>query len=94
MKAGGRLDTLEFGQPITIAIEYDEANIGPLDENSLVLRYWDRDQNRWQDAACGDLEHHPDENRLAVPICHLTEFGLFGEPGGQKIYLPLIEKDQ
>jgi hypothetical protein len=35
----------------------------------------------------------PDANRLAVRICHLTDFGLVGhKAAGQYIYLPLVLK--
>ena len=43
----------------------------------------------WEDAACGAYDRHPDKNWLAVPICHLSQFALFGERD-YLIYLPLV----
>ena len=40
-----------------------------------------------KDAACGAYERHPDEKWLAVPICHLSRFGLFGH---SRVYLPEV----
>ena len=63
-----------------------------MSEGALTLDYWDG--SGWADAAatCTPVsvyDRHPADNWLAVPICHLSEFALFGE-GGYAIYLPLI----
>jgi hypothetical protein len=34
-------------------------------------------------------DRHPNENWLAVPICHLTKLALFGQ---HRVYLPLVIK--
>ncbi|MCJ7703049.1 MAG: 6-bladed beta-propeller [Anaerolineales bacterium] len=78
-----------FETPITVTLGYTETQVADLDENTLVLQYWDG--GSWQDAACGLYDRHPDENWLSVPICHLTEFGWFAE-GGYRIFLPLVTR--
>ena len=78
-----------FLQPVTLTQYYSEADVAEVDENSLTLRYWDTGAGQWLEAACGPYERHPDENWLRVPICHFSDFGLFGSTG-VKLYLPLI----
>jgi hypothetical protein len=78
-----------FEEPVTITIHYTNADVAGLDENALVLEYWDEGTSSWADAACGPYDRHPDEDWLAVPICHLSRFALFGEEQ-QKVYLPLV----
>ncbi len=60
---------------ITITIHYSDEDVAEIDEETLVLEYWNGET--WEDAACGLYDRHPDENWLAVPICHLSEFSLF-----------------
>ncbi len=87
-----------FQQPISVTVHYTDADVTGLDETTLTLDYWDGGQ--WVDAATtcdppSSYDRHPDENWLAVGVCHPTEFGLSGEMGQsqpQKIYLPLILK--
>ena len=77
-----------FSKPVTITIHYSDADVQGVNEISLTLYYWDEGSSAWVDAACGDYDRHPDENWLAVPICHLTKFGLAGVRQ-YDIYLPL-----
>lgn len=72
-----------FSVPITVTIHYSEGDIVGLDENSLMLEYWNG--NEWEDAACGPYARHLDENWLAVPICHLSQFSLFGRQQDQEV---------
>ena len=76
-----------FSVPVTVTLHYADADIAGLDEDSLVLEYWNG--SAWVDAACGDYDRHPTENWLSVPICHLSQFALFGERE-YLIYLPLV----
>ena len=76
-----------FNVPVTITIYYSEADVAGLDEEVLSLHYWNG--SAWVDAACGAYDRHPDENWLAVPTCHLSQFALFGERE-YLIYLPLV----
>jgi len=75
-----------FSQPVTITLHYDETDLGGVDEETLVLDYWDGDA--WVDAACGAYDRHPADDWLAAPICHLSRFALFGER--REVYLPLV----
>jgi len=76
-----------FETPITITLSYTDTQVSDVDEETLILQYWDGWS--WSDAACGPYDRHPAENWLSVPVCHLTEFGWFGE-GDFHIYLPLV----
>jgi hypothetical protein len=66
-----------------------------MDENSLILYTWDQSAHQLVDAAtscapASSYARQPEINRLAVPICHLSEFVLFGEP--YRTLLPLIAR--
>jgi hypothetical protein len=63
-----------------------------LDENTLQLLFWKVSTGNWIDAACGDYDRHPEDNWLAVPICHLSQFALIGEIA--PIYLPIISSNK
>ena len=65
-----------FSVPVTITIHYADGDVIGLDENTLTLETWNPDSGQWEDAACGAYDRHPAENWLAVPICHLSRFGL------------------
>jgi uncharacterized repeat protein (TIGR01451 family) len=67
-----------FTKPVTIAVHYSDESVAGLNEDELVLRYWNGDTSEWENAVCGEYEYHSDENWLAVPICHLTPFALLG----------------
>ncbi len=65
-----------FKTPITITIRYSDDDVDGIDEETLALEYWNYDA--WEDIACGIYDHHPDENWLSVPICHLSALTLSG----------------
>jgi hypothetical protein len=84
-----------FLQPVTITIHYSDADVESIDEDTLAPDYWDGSE--WADAAttCAPVsayDRDPAENWLAVPVCHLSEFALFGEKENE-IYLPLVFRD-
>ncbi|MBN2392488.1 MAG: hypothetical protein JXR84_17290, partial [Anaerolineae bacterium] len=70
--------TLTFNVPITVTLHYTDTDVTGLDEAQLQLQTWDEQASAWVDAACGAYDRHPAENWLAVPICHLSRFALFG----------------
>jgi hypothetical protein len=76
---------------VIITLEYDESSLGGLDEESLLLMYWDESLSQWIDGACGPYDRHPADDWLSVPICHLSEFALVIPPTFS-IYLPLISR--
>jgi CSLREA domain-containing protein len=84
------LPGLTFSVPVTITLHYSEADLGGMDETLLVLERWNDEDHEWVDAACGPYDRHPDEDWLAVPICHLSRFGLFGT---YRVYVPVVMKE-
>ena len=89
-RGGGLLPDFSFKVPVTITLHYDP--VPGMNELDLILQYWDEDTGQWADAVttCAPpttYDPHPNENWLAVPICHLSKFALFGQ---RRIYLPLV----
>jgi hypothetical protein len=82
------LATLAFSSAVTITLQYTDTDILAMEEDQLSLQTWDDATGAWVDAACGAYERHPSQNWLAVPICHLSRFALFGPR--EEIYLPLV----
>jgi uncharacterized repeat protein (TIGR01451 family) len=79
-----------FSKPVTITIYYSDDDVEGISESSLYLYYWTGAV--WDDAACGPYDRHPDENWLAVPICHLSRYGILGT-STHNIYLPLVMRN-
>jgi hypothetical protein len=81
-----------FNSPLTTTITYANADFGGMEEALLGLYYWDEGASTWKDAVTtcpgGVYTRDLNANLLALPLCHLTEFGLFGEP--LHIFLPVI----
>lgn len=69
-------DPVPLDAPITVTVRYSDTDVVGMNENALQLTYWTG--SAWEEAACGEYDRHPDENWLAVPICHLTDFALLG----------------
>jgi uncharacterized repeat protein (TIGR01451 family) len=66
-----------FENPVTITIHYSDDDVAGINETELELLSLTQ-FGAWVDAACGEYEYHPDDNWVAVPICHLTQFVLVG----------------
>jgi hypothetical protein len=86
------LPNLSFERPVTVTIEYSDADLSGLDENSLSLKVWDESAGEWVNAANSCIppsmpDRHLDENWLGVEICHQSRFALFGQ---YQVYLPLV----
>ncbi len=76
-----------FNQPAIVIINYSEQDVRLIsDEGSILLYRWQ--DGIWVDAACGPYIRWLTEQKLSVPICHLSQFALLGPTN--KIYLPLI----
>jgi hypothetical protein len=86
------LPGLTFSVPVTITLHYTDTDVAGLDEDRLVLEYWNGSTALWEDAACGLYDRYPGANWLAVPICHLSRFALFGK--GYMVYLPVVLRYQ
>lgn len=85
-----------FNEPVTVTINYSDADVAGLEENTLKLYYFNTIDDTWEDAAttCNPISMYtrqPNQNRITVTICHLTDFALF-QPDLKPIYLPLIFK--
>jgi peptide/nickel transport system substrate-binding protein len=84
-----------FDDPVTLTLHYDDADVVGLIEEELYLYTWDG--STWVDvvADCGwppsAYGRYPTENRLVVPLCHLSPFALVG--GTHNIYLPLVARN-
>lgn len=83
-----------FQKPITVTIDYTEEGISGLDEASLMLYFYNETTQEWVDAATtctppSTYTRNLAENTFSVPICHLTEFAVFGQTL-PKLYLPLV----
>ena len=82
------LSEFVFSDTITVTIYYADADVHGLDEDTLVLEYWNEGAETWEDAASSDYDRHPDENWIAVPTSYVGTFAVFGE--GVSVFLPLV----
>jgi branched-chain amino acid transport system substrate-binding protein len=90
-QGGALVPGLPFSVPVTVTLHYTDTDIAELDENRLVLKYWNDSTSVWEDADCGSYDRHPDDNWLAVPICHLSRLAMFGK---YTVYLPIVLKNR
>ncbi len=92
-RGSSRLDGFQFQRAISLTLTYTDADVAGLDEANLQLYFWNETSQSWQNAACGAIVRRPDINQLVVPVCHLTEFGLFEvqpQSGGFTVFLPVV----
>jgi hypothetical protein len=85
-QGGSRLTNLALTQPILATLTYPDQP--GLDESRLRLVTWNG--TAWVEAACGAYQRDPGNNRLTVPICHLSEFALVVQ--GYPLFLPMVRK--
>ncbi len=82
----------EFNLPLTVTLTYTDTDTTGFPEASLGLYYWESTTSSWTDAvsSCPGGEYTRDlvGNLLALPFCHLTEFGVFGTP--LRVFLTVI----
>lgn len=93
LRGNTKLASFTFEKPISITIQYTDADIAGISETSLKLYY--KSGESWIDAATSctptsTYQRRPDVNQVTVDVCHLTEFGLFGSGAQQKVYIPAI----
>lgn len=72
-----------FDPPLTVTLTYNDEDIQGMIEESLALYYWDTDASAWLDAVTtcpGEYTRDLVANTLTLPLCHLSEFGLFASP--------------
>lgn len=90
---GAPLASLAFNQPVTVTFTYTDPYIMGIFEETLFV--FVREGNEWVDAAdtCSPASTYlrePLENRISVPVCHLSEYALFGAP---QVEIPQVEYD-
>lgn len=82
-----------FQQPVTLTIAYTDNMPTNLDENQLVLYYYDRESEQWTENGITILGRDLDNNRIIARIEHLSLFTLFAPeiPTSNPLYyLPLM----
>ena len=84
-----------FAEPISISVRYTDDDIAGIQEPGLRLYYWTG--SSWADGAgtCSPPSTYSRDlagNRLAVAICHLTEWNIQGPESfvTRTVYLPLV----
>jgi hypothetical protein len=83
---------MEFGQPVTITINYRDSDVVGMDEDRLKLYAYDWSTGSWVDAdPCGGYIRDTENKILKAMVCHFTDYALMDPPG--YIYLPLIVRN-
>jgi uncharacterized delta-60 repeat protein len=84
------VDGFTFALPVTVAIEYTDADVGGLDEANLTLFYYNSATGHWSDDGITVVARDLANNRITLQITHLTAFAL-GEPN-KLIFLPQVHR--
>ena len=84
----------QFQKPLNFTLYYAENEIGPLPEDQLMVELLDEDYMVWRNAVStcvdGEYTRNLNENWVSLPVCHLTEFGLFNIPEMPfRLYIPM-----
>lgn len=93
---GVLIEDFVFKQPIAVRVDYTQESSRGIEEQSLLLYFYNEETGAWVDAATtctppSTYIRNLDENSFTVNICHLTEFALFGRQNSQ-LYLPLVTR--
>jgi hypothetical protein len=86
---GQYVENFQFEQPVNVTIQYSDVDVVGMEEDALLLYYWTG--SAWEEAACDIYQRYPNENRLVIPICHLTQFALFEYLGPLAVELATFE---
>ena len=86
---------LAFNSPVTITVDYSFEDILGLNEAEIRLYLWDTSTLNWMDAAdscipASTYTRDFQNSKLAVGICHLTEFALLVNP--HQVFLPIVTR--
>jgi hypothetical protein len=84
------LEEYVFGEPFTITLSYDPALLGGVDEETLVLYYWDEESESWAQDGLTFVSRDPVANTVTYTIAHLTQFSWFAEDSGWTYYFPWV----
>ena len=87
----------QFQKSLGFTLYYADDEIGPLPEEQLAVEMYMEDYRVWSDAICtcpgGEYTRNVDDNWVRLPVCHLTEFGLFNIPEMPfRLYIPIANK--
>jgi hypothetical protein len=90
------LPNFTFNQPLHIVLNYSQADLGLINDESALILYR-LNGATWLDAAktCTPASVYQRDlvnNHLEISICHLTEFALLGPVPVQPTYLPILVK--
>lgn len=84
-----------FSIPLSVTLLYADTDVLGFPEASLALYYWDTADLKWTDAvttcAGGMVTRDLVANTITLPLCHLSDFSVFGMPI-QHIFLPLVNR--
>jgi len=75
----------QFGQPVTITIEYTAQSIGDIDPTTLMLYWWNGSQ--WTMQGITLISHSG--NTITFTTTDTGRFALLGEPEPEELYLPV-----
>ncbi len=75
-----------FTEPFTITVQYSDADIFGVDEESLVLSYWNTETGSWE-VILATLD--VGTNTIGAVLDHLTDFAVIGE-SQSLIFLPTL----
>jgi hypothetical protein len=75
-RSNSPLSNFLFPQPVTLVIDYTDADVAGLDENALTLFFYDTAINSRSEQGIMVVTRDTANNRITVQITHLTEFAL------------------
>jgi peptide/nickel transport system substrate-binding protein len=84
---GQELPGLTFDPPLTVTIEYSDADVASVAEDTLALCFWDGAQ--WSTDGITVVERDVEDNQLVVTVAHLSRFALLAR-GRYQGSLPVI----
>lgn len=93
---GGYPPNLTLAKQAMVTIEYSDADVVGVDENSLRLFIWDWENRLWLDAEDGcetavTPQLNTETNTFTTEICQTGRYALFGVPQVEfTVYLPVI----
>ena len=88
-RENGLVNDFVFQQPVTVVVQYTDAEIGSIGEDALALYFYDEASSSWSRVGITVVSRDPANNRITFQISHLTEFALGGL---RQMYLPMLKK--
>ena len=86
-RGSGPLGTYQFAAPITLTLSYTTTALGGRNPATLRLTTWNG--SAWVEAACGAYQRNLAQRWIRVPVCHLSQFALFGQ---FRTYVPVVRR--